>query len=86
MSMAEIFHSFNMRSHGSVFKLKTQNKLLWGTMIVSLALTSTLIFVPALRNLFGFEPISFKEYMTALGLAFLTIPIVEFVKLFQKKK
>ncbi len=82
MSMAEIFHSFNMRSHGSIFKLKTQNMLLWGTMIVSLALTSSLIFVPALADLFSFEHINLAEYFVALALAILTIPIVEAVKLF----
>ena len=86
MSMAEIFHSFNMRSHGSIFKLKTQNMLLWGTMIFSLILTSLLIFVPALRNLFSFEPISLTEYGVALLLALSTIPIVEIVKLLQRKK
>ncbi len=86
MSMAEIFHSFNMRSHGSIFKLKTNNMLLWGTMIFSLALTTLLIFVPALRNLFDFEPISLTEYGVALLLALSTIPIVEIVKLFQRKK
>lgn len=86
MSMAEIFHSFNMRSHGSIFKLRTQNMLLWGTMIFSLALTTLLIFVPALRNLFDFEPISLAEYGVALLLALSTIPIVEIVKLFQRKK
>ncbi len=85
MSMAEIFHSFNMRSHGSVFKLKTHNMLLWGTMILSLALTTALIFVPALSNLFGFEHINLAEYFVALTLAILTIPIVEIVKLFKKK-
>ena len=86
MSMAEIFHSFNMRSHGSIFKLKTQNMLLWGTMIFSLALTTLLIFVPALRTLFGFEEINLLEYGVALLLALSTIPIVEIVKLFQRKK
>ncbi len=86
MSMAEIFHSFNMRSHGSIFKLKTQNMLLWGTMILSLALTSALIYVPAMRNLFEFEAISILEYVVALILALSTIPVVEIIKLFQKKK
>ena len=86
MSMAEIFHSFNMRSHGSIFKLKTQNMLLWGTMLLSLALTSALVFVPAIRNIFAFEEISFAEYAVALLLAVSTIPIVEVVKLFQRKK
>ena len=86
MSMAEIFHSFNMRSHGSIFKLKTHNMLLWGTMILSLALTSALIFIPALRVLFAFEPISILEYIVALLLALSTIPIVEVVKLLTRKK
>ncbi len=86
MSMAEIFHSFNMRSHGSIFTLKTKNMLLWGTMILSLALTSALIFVPALSNLFEFEAINLFEYAIALLLALSTIPIVEIVKLLQRKK
>ena len=85
MSMAEIFHSFNMRSHGSIFRLKTHNILLFGTMILSLALTSALIFVPSLRTLFSFEPISVVEYLVALMLAVSTIPIVEVVKLIQRK-
>ncbi len=86
MSMAEIFHSFNMRSHGSIFKLKTNNMLLWGTMLLSLLLTSAVIFVPALRNIFDFEPISILEYAVALLLALLTIPIVEIVKMLQRKR
>lgn len=37
MSMAEIFHAFNMRSQReSIFKLRGQNKLLWGAMGLSL--------------------------------------------------
>ena len=90
MSMAEIFHSYNLRSHGSIFKLKTRNMILWGSMIVSLILTSCLIFIPALSDLFGFAHISLEEYAVALGLAVSTIPIVETVKLitraFGKKK
>ncbi len=86
MSMAEIFHSYNMRSHHSIFKLKTHNMLLFGTMIAALLLTTMLIYIPALRNMFGFEEISFAEYAVALGLAFLTIPIVEVVKLIQNKR
>ena len=85
MSMAEIFHSFNMRSHKSIFKLKTKNMLIWGTMVLSLALTSALIFVPALRTIFDFEPISITEYFVALALAISTIPIVELVKLIKRK-
>jgi Ca2+-transporting ATPase len=85
MSMAEMFHSFNMRSQrDSVFKIKSKNLVLLGAMVGSLLLTSAVIFIPALSNLFGFEKISAAEYFTAMLLAFLVIPIVELVKFFQR--
>ena len=55
-------------------------------MIISLALTTALIFVPSLSGLFGFEHINIKEYFVALVLAISTIPIVEFVKFVSRKK
>jgi Ca2+-transporting ATPase len=86
MSMAEIFHSFNMRSQrGSIFLIKRQNCYLIGAMIISLLLTSAVIYIPALAAAFAFEEISLIEYTVALALAFSVIPIVEFVKLFQRR-
>ena len=85
MSMAEIFHSMNMRSQrSSIFTMNTQNIYLWGAMIAALVLTTCVIKIPFLANLFEFEPISFTEYFVALGIAFLIIPIVETVKFFQR--
>lgn len=85
MSMAEIFHSFNMRSQrGSIFKIRHQNIFLIGAMIGSLLLTSAVIFVPALSAAFAFENISGLEYVVALGLSFSIIPIVEAVKWIQR--
>ncbi len=85
MSMAEIFHSFNMRSQrGSVFSLKTQNAVLWGAGAMSLVLTTAVIYVPFLANAFSFEKISPLEYGVAMALAFSVIPIVEIVKLIQR--
>ena len=86
MSMCEIFHSFNLRSQRkSVFSLKGQNKILWAAMLGSLALTTLLLEVPFLANAFGFEMISWTEYAISIGLAFLVIPVVEIVKLIQRK-
>jgi Ca2+-transporting ATPase len=85
MAMAEIFHSFNLRSRkGSIFTMTRQNKYLWGAGILSLVLTTAVIYVPFLSNAFGFEHISLTEYFVALGLAFLVIPIVEIVKLIRR--
>ena len=85
MSMAEIFHSFNMRSQRrSVFSLPSHNKVLWLAMIGSLLLTTVVLEVPFIANAFGFTPVSWTEYGIALGLAVLVIPVVEIVKACQR--
>ena len=85
MSMAEIFHSFNMRSQrGSLFTLGSLNKTLCWAGVASLALTTAVIEIPFLANAFGFTVIDLGEYAAALGLAVLVIPIVELVKLVQR--
>ena len=86
MSMCEIFHSFNLRSQRkSVFSLKTHNKVLWAAMLGSLVLTTLVIEVPFIANAFGFTTIGFDEYAISIALAILVIPIVELVKLVQRK-
>ena len=86
MSMCEIFHSFNMRSQRkSVFSLPSHNKVLWGAMLGSLALTTAVLEIPVLADAFGFTPVSWTEYGIALALAILVIPIVELVKLCQRR-
>lgn len=85
MNMCEIFHSFNMRStRKSIFTLDSQNKVLWAAMLGSLALVTLVLEVPAIADLFGFTPVSWVEYGTALGLAIIVIPIVEIVKAIER--
>ena len=86
MSMAEIFHAFNLRSQRkSIFSLKTGNGLLFGAMILSLILTTAVIYVPLFARMFAFTPVSLAEYLTALALAASVIPFVEIIKFFQRK-
>ncbi len=85
MSMAEIFHSLNMRSQrGSIFALKSHNKLLYGAMALAFVLTTLVIEVPFLAKLFGFTTIEITEYLIGIGLAVLVIPVVELIKLIQR--
>lgn len=86
LSMVEICHSLNMRSRrGSIFKLNSHNKFLYGAMLASLILTTAVIEVPFLASAFQFTPIDLEEYAAALGLAILIIPIMEVVKAIQRK-
>ena len=87
MSMAEIFHSFNLRSRRhSIFTIKSQNKFLWGAMVASFLLTLAVIYIPFLSNAFGLESISLMEYGVSLLISFTVIPIVELVKFFQRRR
>ena len=86
LSMAEIFHSFNMRSRRqSIAKMGSMNWYLLGAMVLSLVLSSAVIYIPFLSKAFDFAPIDAREYFTALLLAFMVVPIVEIVKLIQRK-
>lgn len=85
MSMAEIFHSLNMRSQRqSIFTLSTQNKFLYGAAILSLLATTVVCEVPFLAQAFDFEAVEWQEYLVAAALGVLVIPIVELVKLVQR--
>ena len=88
MAMCEIFHSFNMRSQrassiGMVFK-GSHNVALYGAMIGSFLLTTAVVEIDFLSNLFGFAHLDLKAYLISLGLAVLIIPIVEIVKAIQR--
>ena len=81
LSMVEIFHSFNMRSRrASLFSLKKQNKWLWGAAILAAVLTVIPVEVDFLAEVFGFMTLNPEALLTALGLAFLIIPIMEVYK------
>ncbi len=88
MAMCEIFHSFNMRSQrGSAVAMLFKghhNVALYGAMIGSFLLTTAVVEIDFLSNLFGFAHLDAKAYAISLALAFLIIPLVELVKAIQR--
>ena len=87
LSFAEIFHSFNMRSQKkSLFQLSEGNKMLTWAAIGSAALTLIVVLVPFVSTeLFEFAYMDWWHYLVAIAIAFLVIPIVEVVKLIERK-
>ncbi|MBQ8380829.1 MAG: calcium-translocating P-type ATPase, PMCA-type [Clostridia bacterium] len=86
LSMAEIFHSINMRSaKQSIFTLGSHNKFLYLAAGGSLLLTTLVCEIPLIAGAFGFTSIGIVEYLVALGLGISVIPVVELVKLVQRK-
>lgn len=86
MSIAETFHSFNVRSiHGSIFKIKKQNPYLLASMIFSVILINLVITLPSLTKLFETKQILPLDYLKCIALAISVIPIVELIKFTQRK-
>ena len=85
LSMAEIFHAFNMRSlKGSIFRMRTQNLWLWGAGLLSFVLTSAVIEIDFLANAFSLVNLNTNDYLISLALAITVIPIVECIKLISR--
>lgn len=83
LALAEICHSFNLRSlQGSIFKMKNQNLWLWGAAVVSFVLVTVVIEVPFLANAFNLARLDMQEYGIALVLAVAIIPLEEIIKVF----
>ncbi len=86
-NLVEMFYAMCMRTQkGSIFKMKTKNKWIIGSFMVSLLFTVAVIYIPLLSELFGLASISLKEFLVAFGLAFLVVPITEIAKFFQRRK
>ena len=85
LAMCEVFHSFNMRSlHGSIFTIKRQNMWLWGAGILSLLLTSIVVLIAPIAEIFSMVAIGWQEYLVAMALGFAIIPLVEIGKIFSR--
>ena len=87
LSMAEIFHSLNMRSQReSIFRLGSSNRMLLIAAAGSFLATTLVCEVPFLAAAFEFTSVELNEYLIAILLGVLVVPIVEAVKFFQRKR
>ena len=80
MAVAEIVQSFNMRSHHSLFHGNPfSNRMLDLSAVLSVGLTALVLFTP-LRTLFELDVLPPVYYMYGIGLALLSVPIMEAAK------
>ncbi len=85
LSLAEIFHSFNLRSRDkSLFSIKGFNKMLNLSALASFALTTAVCEIPPLAAAFNFTSVGLREYGMAALLGVCVIPVVEAVKLLRR--
>ena len=82
LCLARLFHGFNCRGKGSIFKLGVfSNKYVWYAFGVGLVLLNAVLFVPFLQNLFEVENLAFNQYVSIYVLAFIPTLIIQLKKL-----
>ena len=91
LAMSQVFHSFNMRSHRSLFAISPfSNKTLNLSALLSIGLTLIVLLVPGINTVFGFVYLDAVHYVEAFALAFSPVVIVEIIKfvewIIEKKK
>ena len=81
----QLFHSLNNRSlTKSIFK-NGHNIYLYGAIFITMGLQFLIILTPSLASIFKVVTIGYKEWIIAVILAFLIIPLVEITKFITKK-
>lgn len=87
LSLSQIIHAFNMRSHLSIFKIGIfTNKKLNKAILISILLICLVLFVPSINNIFGLEILELHFYIDALILSLVPVLVLEIVKAFKLLK
>ncbi len=82
-----LFHGFNCKSHKPVVFTKKvwNNKWLIGAFILGMALITFAVAVPQVDHIFKVQTLDIYQLLTVYLLAFLNIPVVQFMKLIYNK-
>lgn len=87
LSTCQLFHAFNIKSHHSIFNKKTFNNFyLIIAFVLGLALQILICYIPGLNSAFNLIALDLKYLLIAIALSFLTVIIMEIVKLCSRKK
>lgn len=86
LCLIQLFHSFNLRSQrNSVLNKKFfSNKFLDISAVVGIALTVAVVLIPGLDTVFKTAWLSGWEWLVAIGVAVMIIPLVELQKLIER--
>lgn len=85
LSLSQLFHSFNIRSEHSIFKIGVfSNQKLVLSFIICTIMQVSVISIPALSHIFDVIPLLPYQWMIVFGLAAMPILLVELQKSFNR--
>lgn len=87
LALTELFHSFNIRTHNSIFKKGNlfKNKYVVGSFLIGFVLQMIVLYVPGLNDIFQLEPLSIGRLLISVGLAFSVVILMEISKFIRRK-
>ncbi len=81
MGLLELVHSFNIKSEQSIFKVGIfENKFLIGSFILGIFVQTIVVLIPTLAEVFKLVPLNQTQWIIALAISILPIPIIELQK------
>ena len=87
LALARLFHGFNCRGEGSIFKLGFRSNMASvGAFAVGVLLLNTVLLIPAFHGLFMIAELSLVNLACVYVLAFMPTLLIQLYKLIQEKK
>ena len=84
MDLSELYRTYDRIRKNQASPRQMMKIVLYAAMAASLILTTAIIEIPFLAEMFEFVHLDATAYGISIGLAFLVIPIVEIVKAIQR--
>ena len=82
LSIAQLFHAFNMRTQGSLLSINPfSNRYLVGALFAGILLQTGVASIPALSTVFRVTPLTIQQWGVVLALSVMPIFLVELQKL-----
>ena len=87
LSTTQLFHAYNVKSNYSVFSPKSyKNSFMNFAFILGFGLQIFVVYMPGVRDLFEFSPLSIPLLAITIGLSLVMVVIMEIVKLINRIK
>lgn len=87
LAVSQLFHAFNMRSEGSVFKAGVlKNKYLDASLVIGLIMQAAAVTVPKASALFGTAALSAGQWTFAMALSVMPVVIMELQKAINSRR
>lgn len=82
LCISRLFHGYNCKSDRPLLFTKRffNNKYLFGAFFIGLFLMTCVLMIPGLHGIFKVQTLTLTQLFTVYGLAFLNLPVIQFLK------